>query len=188
MKTKNKTNYQEYVNINNDNNYEIINGELIMVPAPDFNHQTIQTNLGYRLIDFVKKNNLGMILFPPIDVKLSDDTCVQSDILFLSNERKNIATKRGISGSPDLVIEIVSKYSQYRDNIEKKEIYQNFKIKEYWIVNPYMKSVEVLVLENDKYKLFSESFIDEDNDINKVKSYVLKNFIIDLNEIFVDLI
>ena len=76
--------------------------------------------------------------------------------------KTGILSKKGIYGSPALVIEILSPSSQYRDMYEKKDLYEKLNIKEYWQVNHYMNSIEILVLnDHSVYELFSEGILED---------------------------
>ncbi len=91
--------------------------------------------------------------------------------------------RRGLFGSPDLVVEIISYSSRYRDTEEKKDLYEQFGVKEYWIVDPKSDYIEILTLnENGKYELFSEGY-PEDNK-NFVESKLLEGLRINLADIF----
>ena len=72
----------------------------------------------------------------PYDVVLSENNVFQPDIMFVSNENSKIITEKNITGAPDLIIEILSPATGYYDLTEKKEIYTEFAVKEYWIVEP----------------------------------------------------
>lgn len=177
--------YEDYLHLADDKRYEILGGKLfIMTPAPEFNHQLISARLQFSIMQFVESKNLGYVVDAPTDVILDEENVVQPDILFISRENKDIIKKKGVFGPPDLVVEIVSPSTQYRDVYEKKDLYAKFKIKEYWIVNPYMKCIEVLSLnEKGVYVLFSEGYMDEGGN-RTVQSRVLKDFILDLGEVF----
>jgi Uma2 family endonuclease len=172
-----------------DEVFEIIEGEKKeMTPAPNFEHQDVQAAIVRKLITYIFDNKMGKLLFAPTDVILDNENVVQPDILFLSNEKKELIEKRGIFGSPDLVIEIISPSSKYRDTFVKKDLYEKFGVKEYWLVDYYMKNIEILCLdENNKYQLYSEGSLEErENTELKVviKSKVLNELEIDLEEIF----
>ncbi|NUO09096.1 MAG: Uma2 family endonuclease [Candidatus Brocadia sp.] len=177
--------YEDYLHLADDKRYEILKGKLsMMTPAPEFNHQRIAMRLAVKFYLFVEKYGLGYVVDAPTDVILDEENVVQPDILFISNKNKDIIRKKGVFGPPDLVVEIVSPSTQYRDVYEKKDLYARFQIKEYWIVNPYMKCIEVLSLnEKGAYALFSEGYTDEGEN-RMIKSAVLKDFIVDLGEIF----
>ena len=84
-----------------------------------------------------------------------------------------------MSGAPDLLIEIVSPSSGYYDLVEKKELYEKFGVKEYWIVDPKKQWVEIYINENRKFKLFQR--LDKEG---VLASKVLKGFQIALATIF----
>lgn len=183
-----KWTYEDYLELEDDKRYEIIGGRLLMTPSPEFNHQLISARLEFLLMKFVEEKGLGYVVHAPTDIVLDRDNVVQPDILFILKENKGIIQKRGIFGPPDIVIEIVSPSSQYRDIYKKKGLYEKFRIKEFWLVNPYMKSVEVLILnEQGFYELFSEGYMEE-GESKVIKSIVLKDFEIDLKEIFREII
>jgi Uma2 family endonuclease len=178
-----KYTYWDYLKFDDEKRYEVIYGELIMVPAPNTEHQHFSRNLEFILWNYVRKNKLGQVYDAPIDVVLNNETVVQPDIIFISNQNKEIIKEKGIFGSPDLTIEIISPSSKYRDSYEKKDLYESFKIKEYWLVDPKNKNIEVFSLnENGKYELFCEGFVSEEN--NTIKSNVLKGIEVKLEEIF----
>lgn len=177
--------YEDYLHFADDKRYEILGGKLsLMIPAPEFNHQLISARLEFLIMQFVEAKGLGYVVTAPTDIVLDEENVVQPDILFISTENKDIIKKKGVFGPPDLVIEIVSPSTQYRDVYEKKDLYARFKVKEYWIVNPYMKCIEVLSLnEKGVYTLFSEGYMDEGGH-GTIKSKVLKDFIVNLEEVF----
>ncbi len=185
METVSKTTYADYLKIDDGKQYEVIEGDLKMVPAPNFKHQGISYNLSDILRAYIKSMNLGVIRYAPIDVVLDKTNVVQPDLVFVSKERASIINEDGgILGVPDLVIEIISKGSKYIDTYKKKDLYEKFGIKEYWLVDPFSQSVEVLILEqNNKYDLFSEAYIEED--ANKIiRSKILENLEINVEEVF----
>lgn len=174
----------EYLKITDDKQYEVIEGELRMVPAPSFEHQDFSANLVFIFSQYVRKKSLGKVLFAPSDVILDEKNIVQPDILYISVKNKEIVQKGKVFGSPDLVIEIISKGSKHADYFKKKDLYEKFGIKEYWLVDPFSESVEVLVLDdNNRYDLYSEGFIGEDGNIT-VKSKVIEGLEVNIEEIF----
>jgi Uma2 family endonuclease len=182
--TEKRWNYEDYLKLEDDKRYEIVGGKLYMVPAPDFFHQYLSANIEFLMRKFIEEKALGYVVYAPTDVILDEENIVQPDILFISKENKGVIKKKGIFGAPDLVVEIVSTSSQYMDTFEKKELYEKFKIKEYWIVSPYMKGTEILSLnEKGKYALFSESYLEEGK-AKSVKSKVLDGFELNLEDVF----
>jgi len=170
--------YKDYLKLNDDKRYEVINGRLYEMPAPVPEHQRILMIIGVKFYHFVNKESLGLILPSPVDVILSDFTVVQPDLVFISKDRIGIVKDR-IYGAPDLVVEIVSSTSYYRDRYEKFRIYEEAGVKEYWLVYPGEKAIEVWILKEGKYELYSIA-----SNEGKVKSKVLEGFEVDLKEVF----
>ena len=137
---------QDYLNIpeEDENRYELINGELYMAPAPSWEHQESSGNLYSILRAFVLANLLGRVVYSPIDMFLSDGDVFQPDIVFISNERLGIIHSDGIHGAPDLVIEVLSPGTERIDRTLKSERYEMFDVSEYWQANPIAKTILVL--------------------------------------------
>jgi Uma2 family endonuclease len=135
--------YEDYLKINDDNQYELIGGELILVPAPRTSHQELSGKIYRKIADFIENNNLGKAFYAPIDVILSKTEKPQPDILFISKDRLNTITEKNIQGAPDLVVEILSPSTTSRDKVEKSRLYYKYGVKEYWIIDPDAKIVEV---------------------------------------------
>ena len=172
--------YQDYLNLPNDRNrYEIINGELIMTPAPKIIHQDISRNIEIELALFVQKHKLGKVYDAPCDIVLSNENVVQPDILFISKENMDIITEDNIQGAPDIVVEILSPSTGYYDLVAKKEIYETFGVKEYWIVDPKMQWVEIYIIKENRFNLYQRI-----EKTGKIQSQLLKGFELDLEIIF----
>ena len=144
--------YHDYTLLSEDKRYEIIEGDLYMTPSPTTIHQRISAAIGLRLAEFILKNKLGEILYAPMDVVLSDEDVIQPDILFISNDRKGIVKPENIRGAPDLVVEILSPSTANRDLVTKKKLYARHAVREYWIVNPNEKTVEVMTWTEQGFK------------------------------------
>jgi Uma2 family endonuclease len=172
--------YDDVKDWGEDVHCEILNGELFMSPTPSFYHQEISGNLYTDMHDFVKAHRLGRIVTAPQDTRLGKFNLLQPDILFISKDNKDVKIEVTVVGPPDLVVEIVSPTSIRRDYHKKKDIYEEFKVKEYWIVDPANKSVEVFTLKNDIYEIFTFGT----NPEHIAKSVVLQGFEITLGDIF----
>jgi Uma2 family endonuclease len=159
--------------------YEVINGELVMVAAPNTFHQVVSGNLEYLLKSFLQKNKIGKIFHAPIDVFLENIAVVQPDILFITNGRSDIITEKNIHGAPDLIIEILSPGTAYYDLIGKKEIYEKFAVKEYWIVDPIKQRIEIFENKNNEFELAQKLELG-----GIARSSVVKGFEASLKDIF----
>lgn len=176
---KKKYTYEDYLKTPKDKRYELIDGELLMTPSPIPNHQRISGKLEFVVRKFVTENNLGEVFYAPCDVYLDDENVVQPDILFISKERLDIIGDKNIQSAPDIVIEIISENSVYRDMVQKKRLYARFGVKEYWIVIPEEKEVEVYILKGEAYQLYKTY-----TKVDILESPSLKGLKIGLKEIF----
>ncbi|MEI3612553.1 Uma2 family endonuclease [Pseudogracilibacillus sp. SO30301A] len=95
------------------------------------------------------------IFYTPIDVILSTTDIRQPDIVLVNRKRIDILTNRGIEGTPDLVIEILSPSSLERDKIDKLKTNAEYMIPEYWIVDPNSYVLEQYLLTNDRYEIIN---------------------------------
>ncbi len=129
-----KLTVEDYLATSDDERYELLDGELIMPPAPGTRHQRIQVNLGARLFQFVKEMGAGKVYFAPTDVVFSGTDVVQPDLVFISTERRHIITPANIQGPPDLVVEILSPATAQRDKGYKRELYARCGVEEYWMI------------------------------------------------------
>ena len=109
MSTTAKVTYDDYAALPDDGKrYEVIDGELLLVPAPNRRHQYVAMNLTLLLGPFVRLKKLGEIYFAPFDVVLSNTNIVQPDLIFISTERAGVLNEKNARGVPDLVVEILS--------------------------------------------------------------------------------
>src|SRR5437660_11793559 len=148
--------YEEYYKLEDDQRYEIIDGNLVMAPAPDTWHQDWVGSLHILLSSFIKRNKLGRLLLSP-DVVLDTENTVQPDLVFVSSSNLNIIQRRAIFGSPDLIIEIISPSSVRRDRYDRKQLFARFGVKEYWIGDPANLALEILVLRAGRFEMHSSA-------------------------------
>jgi Uma2 family endonuclease len=134
---------------------ELVNGELFMVPSPGVKHQQVAGTLFAILSSHVKKQGSGKVFFTPIDVHFSDDSVVIPDLLFVATEHEGNIKAKLIEGAPDLIVEILSSNVEMDKSI-KKQLYQQFRVKEYWIVDPENETLEIFVLD-DQSRTYAES-------------------------------
>lgn len=145
-KSKIKFTYEDYKNTPEDKRYELLDGELVMVPSPREHHQRLSIKLAVRLQQFVEETGMGYVYTAPFDVVFSDADVVQPDLLFVSEGRRHIITDDNIQGAPDIVVEILSQSTAGRDRTYKRSLYARYGVQEYWLVDPDTRTVEVLGL------------------------------------------
>jgi len=145
--------YDDYAALPYDGNrYEIVNGVLLMTPAPTPEHQSIATRIAYYLFPHIDLAGIGKLFTAPIDVDLGPKNVYQPDLVVVLNTHLNRVGEQKIIGAPDLVIEIASPSTAAYDRLIKYEKYAHAGIAEYWIVNSTRRTVEVLVLEDGEYR------------------------------------
>ena len=133
--------YKDYCATPDDERYELINGNLMMVPAPIMKHQRVLLTLAPRLDEFTKDHQLGHVYVAPCDVFLSDTDVVQPDILFMSRAHEHRLTDKNVRGAPDLVIEILSPSTADKDLGPKRDLYERHGVLEYWIIDPQAETI-----------------------------------------------
>ena len=179
QKPRIKLTYEDYRTTPEDKRYELLDGELILAPAPRTSHQSVQIALGSRMYQFVEAEGLGQVFLAPTDVVLSDTDVVQPDILFVSRERAHIITEDNIQDAPDMVIEILSPSTADRDRGFKRALYARHGVREYWLVGPDSATVTVLALEEEGFEVVGTY-----GEGDSVSSSVVEGFAIELDEVF----
>ncbi len=138
-----KLTYDDYCRTPDDQRYELLSGELMMVPAPNTKHQLVQGRLLRELSRFAEGHGLGKVFGAPFEVVLSDTNLVQPDVLFISRAREDRLTEQNLRGAPDLVIEILSPSTAKVDIGQKYDLYGRHGVREYWIVDPVAETIAV---------------------------------------------
>ena len=141
---------EDYMKLDDGNRYELIEGELIMVPRPRLKHQKIAFKIAHKLENFLEQNPIGEV-YSEVDVHLGDKV-VAPDVLFITNERLSIAGELNVQGAPDLVVEVLSPSTAKYDRKVKRQLYFTSGVKEYWLVDPDQQLVEVLVAGEKEWK------------------------------------
>ncbi|MBI4639644.1 MAG: Uma2 family endonuclease [Candidatus Tectomicrobia bacterium] len=189
MMTKTKAlTYKEYLALPETmQRYEIIDGELIMPPAPTPDHQWILRTLVLHLQTFVAESRLGEILFAPLDILISRDPLRtrQPDLAYFSAERSGIRGRESIKGRqlidqvPDLVVEILSLSNTRSDIARKLDDYRMIGVRECWLISPEAETVEVLRLSPERIKRIALVGIGE-----TIRSEVLPGLNLSVDQIF----
>jgi Uma2 family endonuclease len=127
--------------------FDIVDGVMTIAPTPTVAHQRILGNLFWKLDQFVSEQQVGEVLFAPVDVIVQRDPLRtrQPDLLFVSNERAGILGDQ-VDGGLDLVVEILSPSNSRSDLEAKLSDYATLGVSECWLVSPEARSVEILGL------------------------------------------
>ncbi len=140
----------DYYALPDDQRVELIDGYFFRMEAPTALHQELVIELSYRFKDYQKKKRPDCRVFPaPFDVQLDKDkyTMLQPDISVICD--KGQIVRRGCSGAPDFVVEILSPSTRTKDMYMKLAKYKNAGVREYWMVDPKNKKVLVYYYEDE---------------------------------------
>jgi Uma2 family endonuclease len=144
--------FEEYRALpDSDQRIELIRGELIMSASPKEVHQRVAFHLAIALQEHADARELGAVYMASFDVRFSDYTAVQPDVLFVSAANKDRLGEDYCDGPPDLVIEVLSPSNQRIDLVRKRLLYADYGVPEYWIVDPEARTISVNLLEGDHY-------------------------------------
>jgi Uma2 family endonuclease len=154
LKEKELYTYADYLEWDENYRAEIINGEVYEMSPPLTIHQRISMRLSARFSTFLKKKTcevfaapFGVRLFPEPDQ--SDDTVLEPDLVVICDPSK--IDDRGCNGAPDLVIEILSPSNTNKELLLKFNLYCEAGVREYWVIEPETRLVQISLLEKGRY-------------------------------------
>lgn len=152
--------YEDYANLPDDGTrYELADGLLqALTTAPHPVHQLVISEV-FNCLNQTCQSEF-IIFIAPIDLILSEFDVRQPDIAMLHRNKINIVTNRGIEGSPDLIVEVLTPSSIKRDREDKKNVYAKFGIKEYWLIDPILHTLEQYILKDGRY-ILHEVYMDD---------------------------
>ena len=177
--------YADYLEWDEKERVELIGGAPLMMAPPSRKHQEISGEIYRQLANFLRGKGcrvyaapFGVRLFERAEDGPEDvDTVVEPDITVVCDRDK--LDDQGCKGAPDLIVEILSPSTQRRDRLTKLNLYQRAGVREYWIVNPEEKTVQVLLLENGNLRPHEEYGQDSVAKVN-----VLDGCFIELSKVF----
>ena len=174
----------EFYNLRENSNQimEYIDGVIFMSPSPSTKHQRISGRLHAKLFQLLEDSDCE-VFHAPFDIELIDKTIKDTKIVV--PDLSVICDKRGLTeeryvGIPSIIIEIVSPSNQSHDLVFKLNLYMEYGVKEYWIVNPILNTIQLYnLVDNGQYELR-----DIAKEKGKIHSTVLPNFIVDVEKVF----
>lgn len=184
--------YADYYSWRFEERLELIKGKIFkMSPAPGGNHQTIALNIGTDLNHFLRDKKCRVYI-APFDVRLVRDgksdkkvkTVVQPDVCVICDLTK-MAEERSCLGAPDIVVEILSPGNNKKEVKIKYDLYEEFGVKEYWVVYPVERTIIRYILNNEG------KFITEGGALtfgDKITTPILPGFELALDDVFRNLL
>lgn len=145
---------KEYEALPDDKRVEVFEGIVYDMASPSRIHQALITDLITIFHTYIQKKKGDCEVFPaPFDVILSKEplTIVQPDIMIVCDKDK--LDEQWCNGAPDFIIEIVSPNNSSDDYIKKAYYYENYGVREYWIVDPKRKTVTVHYFEGNEVSI-----------------------------------
>jgi len=135
-----------------DERYEIIEGvRYDFLSSPKYAHQRVLQNLHLAFEGACSAD--GEVMIAPLDVHLDENNIFQPDVIYVAADRLHIIRDGFVFGVPDLVVEILSDSTAKRDKTIKKNVYERFGVKEYWLTEPIYRTVDQFVLKDGRYDL-----------------------------------
>jgi len=144
--------YEDMVALPDDNLFrELIGGELIVTPSPTTSHQLAVAAIMFGLAKYAEEHG-GVVLPSPMDVLISRRDVLQPDVLFFTAEHRDRIQDPYIGEPPDLVVEVSSPSTRKIEHLRKRDLYEGFGIREFWLVDQEARRVEVYRLSKDRFE------------------------------------
>ena len=169
---------EDYMQLPEGAPFQLINGKLTFMASPKVLHQNISFILSGLFFNFLREYPIGKFLTAPMDVHLDVKNVFQPDLLFVSNERSHIV-QDFVYGAPDLVVEITSPGSKKMDSKDKMAVYGKYHVREYWLIDPGTKSVQLF--ENQGDEMIEKAKLGMGG---RVESQVLQGFQLEVKDLF----
>jgi Uma2 family endonuclease len=149
---------------------ELIDNQIYMSPAPNTNHFVTAKKISKIFDKLIEDTGKGFVFYAPYDVYLDEtQNAVHPDIfIVLSSNEGKIEAQGNFIGVPDLILEVLSMGNRSHDMVKKKDLYEKFGVKEYWIVDPETKLAIGFALSGNTYNKISE-------EIGKINSPLLNS-------------
>ena len=141
--------YQDY--FEEEEREELIGGKImLMSPRPAFNHNRVASRIFWIFENYLNKKRC-IAIADGTDLYLTEEDRFIPDMMVVCDRDK--IRRKGVYGAPDLVVEVLSPGTARNDKGYKKNKYESSGVAEYWIVDPWRRSIEVYLLQDGRYAL-----------------------------------
>ena len=124
--------------------HELIDGVHYVTPSPRLRHQDLVGRLHFEFLLYLREHpEAGRVFMAPVDVVMSFHDIVVPDLVFIAGDQTGIMTEANIQGAPALVVEVLSKRTRKRDVQIKRRLFEQMGVREYWLVDPELDTVQV---------------------------------------------
>ena len=143
--------------------HELIDGVHYVTPSPRLRHQDLVGRLHGEIFLYLREHPAaGRLFIAPLDVVLSNYDVVEPDLLFIAGDQAGIMTEKNIQGAPALVVEVMSKSTRKRDSQIKRRLFEQVGVREYWLIDPELDTVQVFRPTTDRRLVRVEELTAED--------------------------
>lgn len=133
---------------------DLIDGVIYMASPDTRLANTLNSFLAYLIQGYTNARNIaGFTFLSRFACRITEYRAPEPDVGYVRPERAHLVRENEMEGGPDIAVEIVSRDSRQRDYGEKRELYQDAGVSEYWIIDPLQSRVEFLMLQDDRYQL-----------------------------------
>lgn len=131
---------------------QVINDAIYVSRVPDVKHQEIVGDILAEIHGYIKKTKKGDVALPYVDVLLNSKNAFQPDMMVILKSNLSIVRKDGkIHGAPNVIIEVMDRFTKKDDMGRKKKVYEKCGVSEYFVVDQYSKNVFTHYLKNGKF-------------------------------------
>lgn len=182
--TATRMTYEEFMALPDDGkHYELIEGELVLNPAPVPRHQWIIGNVHFALRAYFVAHGGGRAYLSPVDVVLSSVNVLEPDVVVILADRLALIGPMNVQGPPSIAIEVLSPGSRRKDEVTKKRLYEQFGVDEYWIADPETETVKIYRRSGDTF----DRAIEIDTDAGgTITSPLLPGLALDVTAVFAE--
>ena len=159
--------------------YQLIEGELVKMAGANDPHQVLTGELYIEVRTQTRALGLGETRIAPFDVYVDEHNTFQPDLLFVSGDRRHIITNRGVTGAPDLVVEVLSESTRGRDFNVKLPVYARNGVREAWVADLRAETVSKYIGDGEMLTLETVYGVED-----TLTSDVMPGVVIDLGPIF----
>jgi Uma2 family endonuclease len=151
LQSKRRYTYDDLLAFPEDNNRrEVIGGELVVAPSPMVRHQRCVGEVFAALRNYANMHG-GLALAGPMDVYFTEENVVQPDVLYVTPRNLSKVEERPLRFPPDIVVEVSSPSMRRLEIVRKRNLYERFKVPEYWYVDLDADRIEVYRLRAEAY-------------------------------------
>lgn len=137
--------------------WELVDGELLVTPSPNWVHQAMVARLLVHLDAYVRGQNLGRVFTAPLDVRLEPGIVLQPDILVVP--AGELRVESDVVRRLLLAVEILSPGSARHDRVRKRPAYQRNRVPEYWILDGSSQTVERWTPDSERPEILADQIV-----------------------------